>query len=192
MAKIRVTNVRYDGQAKGLKAPSTDGGVLGDYMVRCYSERDEVSYAGALTSPTGFDGTDVAVVRLGKPVTVWLVEWTGCKAGGVPPVPSPEPPAGWRRLDAHVTTAKIVVCPDGDTPVYRISGVYAFVKLKSGAGVFDDVVFPLAPWVRDVFSRSIGSDRITASILTPSGGGKATLGNPVSSTADTSKFQNQG
>lgn len=194
-AEIRQGTVVYDGQVKGIDVSETRDGIVADFHCSSFYEKDMSTYAGALTSPDGWQGDDVAVVTLGRPVLLWFVDWTVMKAGGEPPVPHPDPPAGWRLLDVTASPAMLGVAPDGETPLYRISGVYTYVKLKSSANVYSDVTFPLAPWVsKSAFKRKLSLSRLEGYIAgTGSGSGRygGTVGF-LTSRETSSKFTNAG
>lgn len=181
-SKINVQQVRYDAPAPAVRAEvGGDDGVTTDFHCWSHYEKDQVTYAGALTSPDGYAGDDVGVVRLGRPVLIWLVEWTALRVGLPPIVPDPAAPAGWRLLDEHVTPAVQGVGPSGADSVMRISGVYVYAKRKSSPSVFSDAVFPLALWVRDgAFARKIPPGNLSRTITQAgAGGGGGVLGGPV-------------
>lgn len=144
--------------------------VTADYMIHNHYERDNHTYMAGLTAPEPFQGATVGVVRIGTPTMLWVAEWTACRTGIHPPVPDPTPAYGWVLLDATFSKAKVVMASNGVSPVYRIEGAYVYAKLAPSSSPFDDMSYPIAPWIKDSagFIRKVPIESLR-SLLDPSG-----------------------
>ena len=165
--------------------------VFTDYMVKNHYERDLHRYMLPVTDPdqtyqpgvgTSTRSRDAAAfVQLARPTLLLVVEWTAMKINAEPQIPDPAAMApDWVLLDVMPATTMIAVMADGVTPMYRMEGVYVYGHKRPNADVFKNVTFPLAPWLEDVFQRSVGADRVQGGIATPAnrnanfpGGGNA-------------------
>jgi hypothetical protein len=172
--------ITYDGDALGY---ATDGDALnlayGDFQ--CWNQFDSgrLTFAGSNTSPTAFGGAVTSVVRLGAPRVIWTCEWTACRMGAEPDVPDPEsPPAGWTLLDANLTNAAAGIGPDGVSPIYRVSGVYSYVKgVPATGGPFAEAFYPRRPETREnAFKRFTSAARLRRDLAAPGTGSSSSAG----------------
>lgn len=119
------------------------------------------------TSNTPSNKDTVAFVKLGGHTLLWIADWTASKSKKPPQIPDPlRVIDNWVLMDEHCTTAMIVVYPDGATPLYRISGVYVYGHRRPSARLYDEVVFPLSPWLDNSFIRTVDMDRLKTGITT--------------------------
>lgn len=102
-----------------------------------------------------------AVVTLGRPTLIWVCQWLAEKCYEKPEIPNPESSDSlWELLDAMLTTDNITVAGDGDTPVYRIGGVYIYGNLRPSNSVIGNVQFPRVPWLEDAYSRTVDPSQL--------------------------------
>lgn len=156
-----IGTVTYDREAK---YQDDDGGLWTDYMVTNRYESDKHVYMLPIASPEGFAGNSAAFVQLAAPTTLWICEWTVCRARLKPKVPSSAPPRYWVLLDEHLTPAMITVGPDGSTPLYRISGRYVYGATNPSRV---RVSHPLPPWLANTFNRSVDNNQFITGISVP-------------------------
>lgn len=185
-------DVTYDDTTAEYTNTSRSG-VITDCMVHNHYEKDGMTYAGGLTSPEPFNGALVGVVRLANPVLILVSEWTTMCLGGEITVPDPTPASSdWVLLDIMPTLTQMTVGPSGKDPVYRASGAYVYVKKNPSASVYDDAVFPKAPWLKDgLHPRYIPAAGLDGSIIAGKAGNTG-LGDGGFGPADGKGFKGGG
>jgi hypothetical protein len=191
--ELLIGQIDYDGIPEGYAFGTDDATEVayGDFQMRNHFEKDGLTFAGSNTSPVPFGGSLISVIRVGAPRIIWVCEWTSCRMALEPQVPDPaSQPPGWTLLDVHVTAAHVSMGPNGIDPVYRVSGVYVYVKGIAADDVFDDVTYAKAPWVREgAFSRRVSASRVRKDYM--AGGGGAGAASAQGFSAGPS-FANQG
>lgn len=178
-AVVQEGTVTYDGSNGDFVQPQPGQGVFVDYLFTNHYEHDRQTFMASLTSETAYNGATVAFVRLGGPTLLWVCEWTACQAGGPPAVPSPVPAStGWVLLDAHVSPAGKSALVDSK-PIYRISGVYVYGKLTPNNDVYQDVTYPVYPWIADkTDGRKVPPASIQQGLTDTAGGSVGMIANP--------------
>ncbi len=163
-ASINVENFPLDDRLGKWETP--DGGPYADYKVRNRYEKDRHRYALGITSPNGFQNQSVAVVQLASPTLLLVSEWTVCRATSKPKIPDPESvDSRWVLLDDHYAPFMLGLAPDGESAIYRISGVYVYACLNPSALTAQDLAYPRAPWMQDVFDRSVQPGELQAGLI---------------------------
>ena len=136
-----------------------------DYVIRNRYEKDRHTYMMPIASPGGFQRSSVAFVKLAASTLLWICDWTACRFNKQPDIPDPENrDSNWILLDEHYETAMITIAPDGQTPLYRISGTYVYGHKNPNKKTIRDVDFPRPPWLEDVFNRSMPDTRLTQNL----------------------------
>ena len=154
-----------------------------DYVIKNSYEWDRHIYMAGVTSPEGFGGATASFFQLSNPTLIWICSWTACKWGVQPEYPDPTPnDTDWVLLDIIPQTTDPGLSPDGDTVLYRLSGIYVYGNVKAGNQPFSKISFPKPPWLKDDFSRTVPTSKQRKNISTPIGSQGAppgTLTNPV-------------
>lgn len=141
-------------------------GVWVDYDISNRYEWNPSIYMNGVTSPNGFQGTSVSFVQLAAPTLLLISDWTASRLGYKPTSPSVTPPDDWVLMAVFPETAPSNVMPDGETPVYRISGTYVFAhKNPSASNPFAQVSFPKLPYVQDKYSRRLNVEEMKTNII---------------------------
>jgi hypothetical protein len=165
-AVIQQGPVTYDGNTGQITNPDNYTGICVEYFFENFYENDPHKYMASQTSPQAFNGSTVGFVQIGNPTTLWVCEWTACQLGAKPIAPSPIPESsGWVLLDVHPTLAGKSIVTDGQTPIYRISGVYIYGHKNPNADVYRDAVFPIYPWVANSDGRQMLSSDFKKGLL---------------------------
>ena len=171
-ASVVVGEVTFDGP-ETLFQDTGDNSIWNDYVVVNSYEKDGHTYMTGLTSPGGFQAMSAAFVQLAHPTLLWVCDWTAEKIGDQPEIPDPDSPgAGWVLLDiANIEARQIYVKADGTTPAYRISGTYVYGCVNPSPQVFNDVCWPLPPWLQNVFDRRVDISKLRNGISDVNSGG---------------------
>ena len=147
---------------------SSDDGIYVDYAINSRYVKDRHTYCAGITSPNGFKGKSVAMFQLASPTLPWVVEWTASKAGEEPDIPNPDQGnTNWVLLDDDFTPTMLVTGPDGNTPLYRISGRYVYAHVSPPDQTINAVSFPKPPWMQDGLLRVIPASRLKKGIINP-------------------------
>jgi hypothetical protein len=151
------------------KEPADQGAsVFTDYAVQTSFMSDPHTYMLGITSPDGFQGASVAFCQLAATTLLWTADWTASRYKTQPQIPDPNlGAADWVFLGARMEPAMITVAADGLTPLYRISGTYLYGKKNPSSQMTSDFLFPLPPWLEDVFDRTMPADRLQQGIIKP-------------------------
>lgn len=64
----------------------------------------------------------------------------------------------------------IGVSPDGVTPIYRVSGTYIYGHNNPDPNPFNNVTFPRASYIEDVFTRTIPLSKLLDNLIDVTGG----------------------
>ena len=161
---------------------TNDRNIWTDFMVNSTYEKDRHIYLMGLTSPGGFNGATCAAVKLCTSTEVLVCIWTGCQWSDVPLCPDPESlDSNWVLLDDWWEPAVLVTAPDGTTPLYRLSGVFIYGCLNPSILTWQDVEFPLAPWLdpSKFPVRFVGQNDLLKTIIKSSPSNKPLQGIPV-------------
>lgn len=155
----------------GSKVDVSNGNGITDYEVRSKYYKFESKYVMSITSPNNYKGMGCAFVQLAKPTLLWVCKWTALRLGAKPAVPSPIPKdKNWILLDSCPETVSLNVTPSGDVPMYRMSGVYVYGHRNPSTNIFNDVAFPIPPFLDDTsFTRTITNSDLDSSIADDSG-----------------------
>ena len=138
-----------------------------DYEIRNYYENDRITYMLGMSSPGGFNGQSVAAAQLASPTLLWLADWTAARTNSIPEVPDPfSVSSAWVLLDVQLELAKLTLMADGVTPLYRISGTYAFGCLNPDDNAFNNINFPRPPWLLDQFTRTVSLNQLKDNLIT--------------------------
>lgn len=168
---VTIAPVLPDGApAKGYvdPDPGDDISIFTDYQAVNRFERDYHRYMMPIASPQGFQGKSAAFVQLAAETVLWISDWTAARFHKQPLIPDPDTgSADFELLDVQLETSMLMIGPDGDTPLYRISGVYVYGKRQSGASPLDGVSYPRPPWLQDIFDRSQPSVTLVKGLITP-------------------------
>lgn len=122
-----------------------------------YDHRQGVHLVG-VTSPDGFKGQNCAFVQLTAPTNVWVFRWTSASFFGKPRIPDATPlNKDWVLLQRLPEIPMVTVGPDGETPLYRVTGTYVYGKKTPSTDPFDDASFPLPAFLEDSFDRATGN-----------------------------------
>ena len=155
-AKITVGNVSLPTGGGKYTQPSSDNTVVADTKIFSRYEKDRGVYAAGISSPDGFKGDSVAFFQLFSPVLLWIVDWTSCKVGAKPEVPDPtSKDSNWILLDENWEPSMMSLMPDGETPIFRLSGTFVYGCRNPKAKTNQNVTFPRPPWIQDSFDRKI-------------------------------------
>lgn len=143
-----------------------------DYMVESKYEFDYRRYLMGVTAEQGFAGNSAAIVQLASPTLLLIVNWTAASADEMPSIPNPNlNNQKWILLDQHLEPAPVSSLPDGETAIYRISGVIVLANLNPDMqNPLGDVTFPKMPWIQDGFARTLSQSMYDSSILENTGG----------------------
>lgn len=148
------------------------GTVWVDWMSRNFYEKDKHIYMMGVTSPSGFQGKSVAFCKLASDTLLMISDWTACKAGEQPVIPDPTSlDPRFVLLDEHYEPVSVTLCTDGVTPLYRISGTFFYGITNPSQLTADDLSFPKAPWLKDVFDRTIPRTSLTTGLMVPTSQG---------------------
>lgn len=122
-------------------------GIWTDYYVVNRYETDKQIWMMPVTSPGGFNGTQVAFCQLAAETLLLICDWTGEKTGGPPAIPKSEPTdENMILLDKHIEPSMKELGAGGAEAdiIYRLSGtyVYGFKNPNSASQCF-----PMPPWM---------------------------------------------
>ena len=164
VATIKQGNVRVsDNDAKYLP---TGNAIITDYMVINHYESDRHIYQMGITSPFPFQDASAAFVQLAAPTLLWICDWTASRAIQQPSPPDPAPAdPNWVLLDVIPQVAMVTLCPDGVSPLYRISGTYVYGHKNPSQNVFNNLSYARPPWMKDDFPRNINVDILEKNII---------------------------
>lgn len=142
-----------------------------DYMILNRYERDGHKYVMGVTSPQGFQRKSVAVCQLTNPTLLFIADWTVSQFKTKPIAPDPNlQDQNWELLDILPETAMETVGPDGVTPLWRLTGTYVYAHVNPSANVFDDIVFPRPPWLKDNHPRTFPLTNLQNGLIDGTGG----------------------
>lgn len=146
---VAIGNVTSDGPpGKWIDPPD---GIFTDYWVVNRYERDRQRWMLGVTSPEGFQGSQAAFVQLAADTLLLFSDWTVEKRGSQPAYPQNEPAdENLVLLDDHYEPAQLLLVPNGQTPVYRLSGTYVYGFKNPNQA---QMTYPRPPWMADVFDR---------------------------------------
>lgn len=155
-------SLNEDEQALYVDDGTDDRAIWTDYRITNYYEYDGQKYLMGMTSPAGFLRRKAAVVQLGEPTLLLISEWTACRWWEKPDVPDPtSQDPNWELMDAlPVAEMQIVGGADGNTPLWRLSGVYVYACLFPDPLIMRNVVFPKAPWLEDAYQRGVPDNKL--------------------------------
>lgn len=165
---ITVGEVSKDGDTSKYKVSETAAENFGDYRVICRYENDALTYVVPVTSPNGFLGSSCAFCQLAAPTMILVADWTAERSLKPPRIPNPSAmPAGWVLLDRVFEPGVIELSPNGQTPVYRISGVYVYGLSNPHPLGTPDVTYPKPPWLDASIGvpRTIDLDDLDAEVI---------------------------
>ncbi len=153
-AQIVVAELTFSDDAL-FAAPPANAPPTTDYMIVNQYENDGHKYVMGVTSPRGFQGRSVSIVQLASPTLILISQWTACQFRTKPNVPDPtSQDYNWVLLDVWPGTVMETIGPDGVTPLWRINGTYIYAHVNPSPNVFQHVVFPRPPWLKDSFPRN--------------------------------------
>lgn len=144
-------------------------GLFTDYEINNRFVSDLSRFMAGITSPDGFQGASAAFFQLARPRLLWVCDWTACRLNTPPEIPDPESQdPNWILLGrTPAETAKIIVLPDGKTPVYRISGTYVYGHTNPNAKPHKDIFWGRPPWLQDSFERSLADGKLMQGLSIP-------------------------
>ncbi len=178
--QVIIGQVEIDSQDAKFKASESVG--LNDYKAISRYESDRHTYMMGITSPNGFQGNNVAFVRLAAPTLLWIIDWTASWFGKTPPIPDPEKvDGGWVLLDDHYETFIIGIAPNGESPLYRMNGTYVYGHKTPNSKPVLNVSYPKPPHFQDAFLRTISLASLEGGISSPGSTGSV----PASSNTPT-------
>lgn len=167
-ATVVIGQVTADGVDSKIKdTGGSDLSIFTDYQVRNRYVKDRKTFMMGITSPNGFGagGDTVAFARIASPTLLWICEWTACRFNETPDIPDPiSKDPSWVLLSDEYEPVMMIVGPDGVTPLYRIRGTYTYGKRSPSVVTVKDITFPLAPWLENVFDRSMSENKFNANI----------------------------
>lgn len=169
--QVVIRPVPFDDQNAKYKDGPDDGSIIADYRIFNRYERDLHRHMLGVTSPGGSPdaaGTagSVAFVQLANPTLLWVSRWTVCQSSKQPPIPDPESAdPNWVLLDDHLETVNVTVGPNGETPIYRISGTYVYGCRNPDRKLIHNINFALPPYLENVFDRTVPDNALTQNII---------------------------
>lgn len=172
---VTVAEISLDGGPSKYEVPAdTDPlAVWADYMITNRYEKDPHRYMlgtgtpGGAVSPGLPSGTQdtVAFVQLARPTLLWICRWTAARWQTKPDIPDPGVGDEWILLDDHTEPAMVVLNPNGQTPLYRISGTYFYGHRNPSDAIIDDANYPRPPWIKeDAFERTLSTADFNAGL----------------------------
>ncbi len=162
---VVVNTITYDGTPANYKLTGADG-LITDYIVRNKYHKNLGIYMNGVTSPTPFNGASVAFIQLSNPTLLWIAHWTACKAGAQPESPSSTTvDTNWVLLYEYLEPVKIETVADGQTPLYRLSGLYIFGHKSPDETLVKNISFPLPPYLQPVYDRTMPDNKMEIGIL---------------------------
>ena len=154
-----------------------------DYQIRSHYEKDRHIYMMPVTSPEetqALDGT-VAFVQLAMPTLLWVADWTARRQKEKPEMPDPRlilavglgqkgllvavPDKNWVLLDDNYETAQYTLLIDGETPVWRLSGIYVYGHRRPSLLTVNDVTFPRSPEFKNAINRRVATTGLKHNII---------------------------
>lgn len=162
LGKVEATDMQaiFNNQGNGLFL---------DYYCENKYEHNLNRYMAGNTSSTKFNGNTVSFFQLAEPTLMWIADWTTCKAGEVPTVPDPNPPASsdWILLFNSPQLAQKAMTGNGKTALYRVSGTYVYGHKNPGTvNPLLLATFPKPPWMKDDGSlRTIPASAMAKDII---------------------------
>lgn len=142
---ITFGTVNTTDESAAFIAPIAGLGLTTDYEVRAHFEIDKYIVGMPVTSPGGFNGNQVAACRLAVDTLYLVVEWTAECRGSEPQLPNPEPSdANYILAAEYHQSSMLRMMPDGQTAIYRTSGVYSYICLNPTAA---NLWHPRPPWM---------------------------------------------
>lgn len=168
---VTIGPVTIDDDMPAMQSTGGDQDVPADWICNSRFERDGHTYMMGVTSPGGFQGNSVAFVRLTAATELWICDWTACRLHSQPELPDPTSvDSDWVLLDDCLEMRNLEVIQNGATPIYRVSGTFIYGKKSPASRTNRDAFFPLPPWLKDVFNRSLPDSSFNQSL-------KAAVGN---------------
>lgn len=130
-----------------------------DYRIVNHFEYDTHRYMGAITSPSPFQGDTVAFFQLGSPTILWLSRWTAARINAAPTIQDPDKlqDSNWVLLDSHTEPIQVIIMQDGKSPLYRISGLFAFGHRRPNktGSILSLMNFGRPPWIDPKIPRNV-------------------------------------
>lgn len=182
IANVKVGNIESDDNAAKFKPPSDPLGIWTDYIIDNKYENDPHTYMLPIASPNGFQNNKAAFCRLASSTLLWICDWTGARWNIPPEAPSPVPSdANWVILNKSAETRNVTVGPDGQTPLYRISGTYVYGHKNPPDDLFDSIQFGRPPWLDNTIMRTYPKSSIEKGLsdIVGGGGGGLPINGPI-------------
>ena len=96
-----------------------------------------------------------------------IADWTAAKLKAQPEVPSTANGNNWILLRDNYQPAAIVIGPDGQTPLYRISGTYVYGCKNPNILTIQDITFPLPPFINPAgLDRTMPINKLKPGLIT--------------------------
>lgn len=161
---ITVAEVTFDDQLALYKTDAS--GLWADYKIRNRYVDNAGVYMNGVTSPAGFNGTSVSFVQLSAQTLLWVAEWSALKVGDQPEAPGKTPSdSNWVYLKGYREPVMIVTAADGQTPLYRLNGVYVFGHKNPSPDVVANINYAVPPYLYDPFDRTQPATKMVQGII---------------------------
>ncbi len=176
-AIISVSKVGFDDPAGVWNITGPADEIWNDFLITSRYENDLHRYMAGVSSPSGFNGGTAAFLQLAAPTLLWVVDWTASRYGTQPEVPDPflsgtSPGLGtsnWVLLDIILEPGVMEVSPDGNSPFYRISGIYVYGHMVPDANPFVNINFTNPFFLQDAFDRTMPLSKLQKNLITAPG-----------------------
>jgi hypothetical protein len=145
-----------------------DSYIYPDYKIKGRYFADGKRFALPVTNPEGFNGNTVVIVQLAPKLLLWVVDWTAFRNNECPAYPDYQNPPDkrWVLLDEYWEPFSVTVGPDGNPPMYRLSGTLTYVCLKPSTITTNDLRFSIPPWLDpNQIPRTVPTTAATKGIL---------------------------
>lgn len=165
-ATVTVGTVIPDSNGAAFLRTADTETIWNDYQVENRYEHDKHIYMMGQTSPNTFNGATVGFVQLSNPTLLWIADWTASRWKVQPDIPDSTPTdSNWVLLDKFVEPCIVVINPNGQTPLYRISGTYFYGCRNPSTNVFTNILYARPPWLQDIFPRTIDPSKIVQNLI---------------------------
>jgi hypothetical protein len=167
ITSIMVGDIEPDDEEADFISNAGGGtGVWQDYYITSSYEGNPHVYMMGVTSPGGFStnldangnpiAATVAFVQLVSKTLLWVVDWTAARWKDKPVIPNKQSQdPNWVLLDERLEPVMETRGPDGDTPLYRISGTYVYGHLAPNTDTLRNANFPRPPWLEESNKRKL-------------------------------------
>lgn len=153
------------------KDEGDDVTIYTNYSVRNQIEKDYHRYMGGVTSPGGFQGNSVAFFQLANPTVLWFSHWSASRWKTQPKIPNPDSKnPNWVLLDEHLGTMNLTYAMDGQTPIYRIGGLYVYGSKNPNVRTTADLQFAFPPWLDGSPETNVTETSLQQGIINPKTG----------------------